>query len=427
MTASIALNRLGLGARPGERAALTDPHAWVQQQLTSSAPPRTQMGIEARLVATFEAKMAGMDRMAQRQTQRAWLEQDIEAWWSHRTSTDAPVRARWEAFWSNHFTVSTLKRETLACWGPLQQEVIAPRCLGRFEDLLLAVVQHPAMLLYLDNQRSIGPNSRAARGRRGLNENLAREVLELHTLGVDEGYGQDDIIALAKILTGWTVARRQEHLGRGGFYFARRAHEPGSKVLLGQKVEEGLAAGEAAVRGLARHPSTARFISTKLAAHYIDDRPPASVIEALTGVWMDTGGHLGQVAATLMQHPLVWRPERRKLKDPQDLLTSLARGLPMVEIPAQRANRLGQPVSQALSPAGWDDSEAAWLGPEGMLGRIDLAVQLANKAFRQVPDPVALGEDLLGSLPEPTRRALEASKPRRSLVLLLASPSMQRR
>lgn len=435
MSASIALNRLGLGARPGERAALSDPLGWAQAQLQGAyEPPEPIRGLPntvATMRSAFEASES-MDRKALKREAGARLVTDTAAWWQTRLLTQEPVRERWIAFWSNHFTVSARKKSTTALWGTLQRDVVAPLSLGRFEDLLLGVVQHPAMLLYLDNQRSIGPNSRAGRRGKGLNENLAREILELHTLGVDGGYTQADILALARVITGWTVARNVEQLQRGGFRFAARAHEPGAKTLLGQRVEEGLEAGEAAIRGLARHPSTARHLCRKLAVHYAGPNAPVDLHRALVSAWMETSGDLGAVAQALVGHPQVWRPGPVTLKTPQDLVTSLWRALsatssrPRQEAGAQ-ARKLGQPLALAPSPAGWEDTEEAWLGPEGLLGRVDLAVQFGTQAYRHVGTPRAFAEDLVGPLSKPTRNALASASARHAMILFFASPDWQRR
>ena len=195
------------------------------------------------------------------------------------------VTTRLVMFWSNHFCVSANKGPVRGMAGAYEREAIRPHVLGRFVDMLLAVERHPAMLVYLDNHVSIGPNSRAGLNRGlGLNENLAREILELHTLGVGGGYTQEDVTNLARILTGWTVANLANPVGEPGrFFFAPARHEPGAWTVLGKRYgEAGMAAGEAVLRDLARHPATARHIARKLARHFVSAEPPAALVARLT-------------------------------------------------------------------------------------------------------------------------------------------------
>ena len=194
---------------------------------------------------------------------------------------DCGFLERLVVFWSNHFCISANKGPLARMWaGSFEREAIRPHVLGRFGDMLKAVEQHPAMLFFLDNQQSLGPDFRAGMNRkRGLNENLAREIMELHTLGVGGGYSQDDVTTLARILTGWTFAGRQGLLGTpGSFVFNANAHEPGAQRLLGKTYQdEGVAQGEAALADIARHPSTAAFIAGKFARHFVADDPPPAV------------------------------------------------------------------------------------------------------------------------------------------------------
>jgi uncharacterized protein (DUF1800 family) len=191
-------------------------------------------------------------------------------------------------FWSNHFCISANKGGLARMWaGSFEREAIRPHVLGRFSDMLKAVEQHPAMLFFLDNQQSLGPESRAGENRkRGLNENLAREIMELHTLGVGGGYSQDDVTSLARIITGWTFAGRLGQLGTPGtFVFNANAHQPGAQRLLGKIYENnGVAQGEAALADIARHPSTAKFIATKFVRHFVADDPPPALVARLQDV-----------------------------------------------------------------------------------------------------------------------------------------------
>ena len=213
-------------------------------------------------------------------------------------------------FWSNHFCISASKGGLARMWaGSFEREAIRPHVLGRFGDMLKAVEQHPAMLFFLDNQQSLGPDSRAGINRkRGLNENLAREIMELHTLGVDGGYSQDDVTSLARIITGWTYAGRQGQLGTpGSFVFNANAHQPGAQRLLGKIYENnGVAQGEAALADIARHPSTAKFIATKFARHFVADDPPPALVARLQEVFRKSDGDLKALATALLDSDEAW-------------------------------------------------------------------------------------------------------------------------
>src|SRR5690606_7407208 len=246
------------------------------------------------------------------------------------------------AFWSNHLCISASAKAIVApISGAYEREAIRPHVLGRFEDMVLASAQHPAMLLYLDNAQSIGPASRAARAvrrpragaQRGLNENYARELLELHTLGVNGGYTQQDVQELARILTGWTVgglpgARRDATSGPVRFAFEPMLHEPGAKTLLGRRyADEGEDEGRRAIEALCRHPATARFIATKLVRHFISDEPPAAAVDAVAGAFADSDGDLRVTLRALVDHPESWSAAHRKFRTPQDWLIAVLRAL----------------------------------------------------------------------------------------------------
>ncbi|MET3335871.1 uncharacterized protein (DUF1800 family) [Bradyrhizobium japonicum] len=261
------------------------------------------------------------------------------------------------AFWSNHFCISATKGELARIWaGVFEREAIRPHVLGRFADMLKAVEQHPAMLFFLDNQQSLGPDSRAGQNRkRGLNENLAREIMELHTLGVGGGYTQEDVTSLARIITGWTFAGRQGQLGTpGSFVFNTNAHQPGAQMLLGKSYEAtGLAQGEAALADIARHPSTANFIATKFVRHFVADDPPPGLVARLRELFVKTDGDLKALAAGLVDSDEAWTAPLTKMRSPYDFLVASGRLLARVpEDPGaylNNLNLLGQPL---WSPAG---------------------------------------------------------------------------
>src|SRR5579875_764089 len=270
--ALIAATRFGFAARSGDLAAIgRDPRGWVLAQLARApAPLPGELPSGATMVvAEFEMRQQKGDEEVKRafnERVKAGYMAEIAARTGAAATSEAPLLERMTRFWSNHFTVSILRPAIRGFAPAFEREAIRPHVTGRFADMLFAVARHPAMLLYLDNAVSIGPDSIAGRRRgKGLNENLGREMLELHTLGVDGGYTQADVEALARILTGWSVARLRDP-GPGTFHFFPPIHEPGPKTLLGRTYREaGYEEGQAALLDLAHHPATARHIATKLA------------------------------------------------------------------------------------------------------------------------------------------------------------------
>ena len=334
-------------------------------------------------------------------------------------------------FWSNHFCVSADKVRPLA--GAFEREAIRPHVLGRFSDMLLAVESHPAMLAYLDNARSIGPESQAGLNRgKGLNENLAREILELHTLGVRTGYSQDDVTNFAKVITGWTVVPPKQNPEHGGeFTFNPRMHEPGEqKVASRSYAGMGFDQGHAVLMDLARHPATAAHVATKLARHFVADEPPPRLVEALTASFLRHDGDLKELARTLVAAPEAWSAPRQKLKRPGEWLVAASRatGLrsPDVRPLIQAQNLLGEPLWRPPAPKGFDDTSAAWM--DGLAQRIDIANQVARRLTGQI-DPAEMVEIALGPLAtSETREAVARAESRpQAVALLLMSPEFQRR
>lgn len=339
-------------------------------------------------------------------------------------------------FWSNHFCIGATKSNmTRIMAGAYEREVIRPHVFGRFEDMLLAAESHPAMLDFLDNRLSIGPASPAGKRRgRGLNENLAREILELHTLGVSGGYAQVDVTNLARIITGWTVVGREAVLGfPGSFAFNAGLHEPGAPELLGKPYgQPGKEKGLAALTDLARHPATADFIAIKLVRHFVADDPPPALVRDLSAVFRKTEGNLAAVSRALIESDAAWSAEPTKIRSPQEFLLAAFRALgrkaefgPI----AGPLGTMGQPFWQPSGPNGYPDGNEAWASPEGIKTRIDVAAGWGRQAAGSVPDPRALTEDILGPLLSPETRAAVAradSKPQ-ALALLLMSPEFQRR
>lgn len=349
---------------------------------------------------------------------------------------DCGFTERLVVFWSNHFCISASKGELARMWaGAFEREVIRPHVLGRFADMLKAVEQHPAMLFFLDNQQSLGPDSRAGQNRkRGLNENLAREIMELHTLGVGGGYSQQDVTSLARIITGWTFAGRQGQLGApGSFAFNANAHQPGPQQLLGKTYEAaGLAQGEAALADIARHPSTANFIATKFVRHFVADDPPQAVVARLRDVFVRTDGDLKALATALLDSNEAWKAPLTKMRSPYDFLVASGRLLARVpEDPGvylNSLNLLGQPLWTPAGPNGFPDTAAVWAAPEGIKLRLDIASQMGARLGPNI-DPLDLLEFAAADAASTeTRRTIERAESRQqALALLLMSPELQRR
>lgn len=455
---AIALNRFGLGARPDEPAPADARQALLQQ--FGSYQPRNEAWASLPAAAdTLAANLAlqqalrGQDEMARRDAQQARrraLQGDYQAGVAARVqsalTTPTPFVERLVHFWSNHFALSVDKIAVTGLAGAFEAEAIRPHVLGRFEDLLLAAERHPAMLLYLDQARSIGPGSPAGLranadtpGRRGLNENLAREILELHTLGVRSGYTQGDVSSFAQALTGWSIAGLtprapgQADAGPGNFVFLPRLHEPGERSLLGRRYAAGgEAQSRAMLRDLAAAPATARHLATKLARHFAGDQPAEALVQRLADAYTASGGDLPAMYRVLVESPEPWAAQPLKFKTPWDWLLSSLRALGRRDLQGLQAagllTQLGQPTWRPGSPAGWDDQAAAWAAPDALVRRVELAQRMAARAGNAL-DPRALASTVLpGVLSEATQSALAgAESGATGLALLLVSPDFLRR
>ncbi len=418
-------NRFGLGRR-GQEAMPADPAAWLENQLRQPDP--------AALVAATATGLSALhdDRTEKPKPEdsrtRALYRADSAAQLANAITTRAPFRERLVWFWTNHFTVSARHRECAAVLGAFVEEAIRPHVTGPFQTMLVAVMRHPAMLLYLDNASSVGPASLAGSlGKRGLNENLARESLELHTLTPAAGYSQADVTEYAKILTGWSIDLEATP---PGFRFRPRAHQPGEKTLLGQKFPEGKEGGMQALAFLANHPATHRALATALARHFVADDPPEAAIRRIEAALRDTGGNLGAAAHAVIGIEDAWTPGT-KIRRPQELVVAAIRALDLPE-----TNRpdliavlagLGQPFGSAPAPNGWPDRATDWAAPEAMLRRIDWGYAVSARAGDQ--DPEAIADTSLGPLLRTSTRddMRRAGSRRDALALLLGSPEFQRR
>lgn len=436
--AFIAANRFGLGARQGSLSGLArDPQGWLLRQLGTADGalphlrnlPQSQdvLAEFLRLRGDREARIRFRKERARPLYRREMAQRTIAS-----IKTDTPFRERLVHFWGNHFTVSVSKSKLRPLVGAFEREAIRPHVMGKFATMLNAVTRHPAMLLYLDNNLSVGPNSRAGlRWDRGLNENFAREILELHTLGVGGGYGQADVIAFAKILTGWSVGNDRRG-NPGAFTFFENRHEPGEKRLLGKKYHEaGVEEGNAVLRDLARAPATARFIATKLARHFVADDPPASAVDALERVYRSTDGDLGALARALVDLPEAWRDPLAKVKTPNELVLSAYRLLGPPDQPRRMLGPLrllGQVPFSAPSPAGWPDRAEGWIGPESVLRRIELMGLLAKRRAGRI-DPSGMADAAFGPVAaaETVTAVRRAESRREALALVLSSREFQRR
>lgn len=448
-----ALNRFGLGARLGERRRITDPKAWLRAQLDGDAPAiaAPPAGSPAGLGDAIRAFRGPARRTPeQRQQLRRALvnigSQESVAALTTRVTTERPFVERLVAFWSNHLCISTAAKVLVVpLAGSYEREAIRPHVFGRFEDMVLASAKHPAMLVYLDNFQSIGPGSRGAqrgRGRRGLNENYARELMELHTLGVNGGYSQQDVQELAKILTGWTVSGLQNGGAalRGalspsqasiGFAFQELLHEPGARHVLGVTyADAGVAQGDHAIRDLCRHPSTAQFIATKLVAHFVSDEPPAAAVERIARVFRNTGGDLRAVAAAIIDLPEAWADGTRKFRAPQDWLVAVLRavsapGVNAMTLPVLR--QLRHPLWAPQAPKGFGDSVQEWADPDSLLNRAELARTLARRMRDARLDAAAFLDVVDAGATDPLRSLLKDSSIAESdrVALAIAGPAFQ--
>jgi uncharacterized protein (DUF1800 family) len=421
-----ALVRFGLGRR-GTESLPTDPTAWLLDQLRQSDPthwddpPTTVTGMIALREDRMTKPPPGESRL------RALLKAQVAAQLANAVTTPAPFRERLVWFWTNHFAISITHGRCGAVASAFVEEAIRPHVTGRFGDMVLAVMRHPAMLIYLDNANSFGPGSLIGqRTHRGLNENLARECMELHTVSPLAGYTQADVTSFARILTGWSIELNTDPLG---FRYRPGGHEPGVQTVLGQQFAPDEAGGVAALAFLANHPSTHRFLATKLVRHFVADDPPPNAVRQIEGVLRDTNGDLGAASAALVNLDAAWQPGT-KLRTPMEYLVASVRALDLApdQIPmGSMLAGLGQPLWSVPAPNGWPDRAADWAAPEAMLRRIDWASGFAGRIGQRNVSEIA--DATMGPLlrPETSDAIRDAGSRQEAMALLLTSPEFQRR
>ena len=437
--------RAQFGGRPGGPKAAAAAGAPAMEMAN---PGMQQESAMAMPVASGQSDAAKQARQFAQRTGRGDYAGAVGARATAALITDTPFVERLVHFWSNHFAVSADKLQVIGLSGTLEFEAIRPHVLGSFRDMLVAVEQHPAMLLYLDQAVSVGPNSPlglrvAQRGNRkiGLNENLAREILELHTLGVRTGYSQTDVTEFARAMTGWTVAGIGQGPGAraagtdglpGDFVFAAPLHEPGDRMVIGKRYPAGgVEQAQAVLNDVAVAPATAAHIATKLARHFAGDTPPPAMVARLQAAFLSSGGDLPTVYRAIIASPEAWAEQPLKFKTPWEWTISAMRGLnvktadPLVMVGL--LTQLGQPVWRPGQPVGYDDIAASWAGPDAVLRRVEAAERFASRAANI--DARALAPKLLpGAVSPATTTALaNCESPAQGLALLLVAPEFMRR
>lgn len=424
-----ALNRFGFG-RLGNEALPADPQSWLAKQL--DGPDRALAEPGASTAQGLAALREQRDNKALRGRESPVAQlfrNERGAFFTRLLTSDTPFRDRLALFWYNHFTVSLKRGECAAVLFPYIREAIRPHVAGRFTDMAMAVMRHPAMLLYLDNAQSFGPDSPVGlKQHKGLNENLAREFMELHTVTPESGYTQADVTNFAKILTGWSLELRQEPMG---FRFRPMTHEPGGPVVMGQRFPDGEAGGVAAITWLSQHPSTYHNLAFKLVRHFVADDPPPAAVQRIEAVLTRTHGDLKAASLELIKLPEAWQP-LTKLRSPNDYVLAVLRAAdpPIDRMPPDIGGVigiLGQPLFAAPLPNGWPDNAAEWAGSESLLRRVDWAHGFSGRLADV--DAMQIADATLGPiLSEDSRREIARAGARRdALTLLFASPEFIRR
>lgn len=450
--AFIAAHRFGLGPRPGELKRIADdPQGWVEAQIGPVPLPEQFNGFPSSQEIQTKLSLEGNDvRKAFKQDLRKAQRREDTETMRLRITTDRPFAERMVVFWSNHFSVTAGRAMTKDLVQSYNREAIRPHVFGSFSDLVFSAITHPGMIEYLDNGNSLGPNSPIGKRRKAkINENLARETLELYTLGVNGGYTQKDVEELAKILSGWglyspqmsRVKARfedrfpgQEFSTRIGYaeYFPL-IHEPGPKTVLGKTYkDEGPDELRRVVDDLVAHPSTAGFIATKLCRHFVDDNPPQIAVRKIETVFRETNGDLTEVSRALAGLEEAWLEPLPKAKSPHDFAVATFRAFQAERAPTQillpGMNVMGQKMHNAPSPQGWPDDETAWLNPASLMRRIEWA-RMITKQLGKGSNPRNVLEQTIGPIASEEIRQVVKGAPSGpdALAFILASREFQRR
>lgn len=448
--ANIAVNRFGYGARGDElELAEPDPKKWLIDRLLPISFGTSEPHSDDILIEHAKYRQEKMqqkrkqsnnsqadtirvnNKMTQNRARHALRSMSADTIQRAIASSNS-VSWRLLDFFSNHFSVSANGQLMIGLAATLEREAIAPNLFGNFEDMLLAVEQHPAMLIYLNNERSFGANSKMAKRRKvGLNENLAREILELHTLGVDGGYSQEDIIELAKGITGWSVVHSNRESGVG-FTFLSSGHEPGIRTLLGKKyAQQGITQGREMLSDLAIHPRTAKYVCYKLAHHFVSENPPVSLLDKMEATWLRTGGNIKEVMLSVFNADEAWLNTAQKFKTPREFVISTARALASTKLRDNvllgALHNLGQEPFKAGSPAGYSDDANDWLGASALMARVDWSTMVLGR-YKRVDSEKVMNLALGNSVSKLTYHSvLRAESRQQSMTLLLMSPEFQRR
>lgn len=467
----LAMNRFGLGWRAGDSAPSRDVRAMLADDLArhdpappviAALPPRREV---VAVLADYRAEVRAGREAPPMSREVDVMARDVRVHYLNAAGarmqqasiTSTPFAERLVHFWANHFAVSVQSLPVAVLAGDHENKAIRPHIMGKFADLLKAAALHPAMLVFLDQAQSIGPGSmlaaRAARrqnvegeGRKlGLNENLAREILELHTLGVRSVYTQADVTAFARALTGWTVAGMGQRADRllaamgarlepGDVGFVDAMHEPGAQTIVGRRFADGGREQSLAVLDyLAAHPATARHVATKLARHFASDTPPPALVARLEKAFLDSGGDLPALYRTLIGSPECWQTAAPKFKTPWDWTVSMLRATGIKQLPDRRGAvgamaALGQPIWQPGSPAGFDDIADRWAGASGLMLRAELASRVAG-GIADLADPRQWSARMMADAATPAtlQAVARADSPAQGVVLALMAPEFLRR
>lgn len=465
------LNRLAYGPRPGdlEQVESVGVKRYIDQQLQPEQIP-IPANLQAKLAQlpalqmtpsqlfvqygppSFPGKDASREdqQTARQRAGRELTPQFHEARLLQATESPRQLEEVMTEFWANHFNVFEGK-EWVRYWvGDYEKNAIRPYALGNFRQLLGAVAHHPAMLYYLDNWLSSGANTPGAKGRfKGLNENYARELMELHTLGVDGGYQQADVISLARILSGWTIDVAAMKAGASPFSFNPRRHDATPKTFLGKPLQtSGEQEGEAALDILANHPSTARFISTQLVQYFVADKPDPALVQKLSQMFLSTHGDIRAVLKALFDSPQFWSRAnyQAQFKTPYQFVVSSLRATATPVVNSKPVNgalgQFGMPLYGWLTPEGYKYSQEAWLNPDALLRRINFAGGLVNgkspiaraegtpapgNADAQPVDPQQLFRTLGPAITPAGAAHISAAPPNLQAGLILGSPDFMKR